>query len=325
MPNARLTTTLRNPVAAFFRQRTARAVGGEWVELDRRRVFVLPTRAGFGFAALLLVMLVGAINYSNNLIFALTFLLAGLGPVSLLHTYRNLSRLQLQAGQGRPDFVGGALGFQVWLRAGDGRPRRALHLEVEGGDSGFAQPGTAPVAVWLHRPATRRGPQRLGRVIVSTRYPLGLFQAWSNVEFAHTELVYPAPAPPGPPPPEAADLPAQAGDHRPGDEDFHGLRHYHPGDSLRQIHWKALARGQGLLTKEFAAAGTPQLCWLDFAAAPGPDPEARLRRLCRWILDAERAEIRYGLRLPGQAWAPAHGHAHRDRCLAALACFGAPA
>lgn len=324
MPSSRLITALRRPLAAFFGSRTGRAAGSDWIGIERRRVFILPTRAGLGYAVLLLVMLLGAINYSNNLIFALTFLLTGLGLVAMLHTYRNLAHLQLRAGQGRPGFVGEALGFQLWLRAGDGRARQALELRTAEDDSVIAQAGSDAVAVWLHRPATHRGANRLGLVTVSTRYPLGLFRAWSRIDFAHSELAYPAPAPPGPPPPELADTPASSGDHRAGAEDFRGLRHYRPGDSLRQIHWKALARGQEPLTKEFGAAGMP-LRWLDFAAAPEPEPEARLRRLCRWILDAERAQISYGLRLPTQTWAPARGSAHRDRCLAALARFGGPA
>jgi uncharacterized protein (DUF58 family) len=324
MPVSRLITVLRHPLAAFFGSRTGRAAGSDWIGLDRRRVFILPTRTGLGFAVLLLVMLLGAINYSNNLIFALTFLLAGLGVVAMLHTYRNLVNLQLQAGQGRPGFVGETLGFQVWLRAGDGRPRQALELRSMEGDTAIAEAGSEAVSVWLHRPATHRGANRLGRVTVSSRFPLGLFRAWSHVDFAHTELAYPTPAPPGPPPPETAGTPAPSGDLYAGADDFRGLRHYRPGDSLRQIHWKALARGQDPLTKEFGTAGTP-LCWLDIAAAPEPDVEARLRRLCRWVLDAERGQVCYGLRLPGQSWPPARGDAHRDRCLAALARFGEPA
>lgn len=324
MPRVDRFSTLRHPLAAFFGSRTGRAAGGDWIALDRRRVFILPTRTGLGYAVLLMVMLLGAINYNNNLIFALTFLLAGLGLVAMLHTYRNLAGLQLRAGQGRSGFVGEPLGFQVWLRAGDGRPRQALELVTAEGDTAVTGTGGSEVPVWLHRPARRRGPCRLGRVTVTTRFPLGLFRAWSRLEFAHTELAYPAPAPPGAPPPVAADAIAPAGQRGSGDEDFLGLRPYRQGDSLQRVHWKALARGQDPLTKVFGATAAPS-CWLDFAAVPEADPELRLSRLCRWILDAERAQLVYGLRLPGQAWPPARGADHRDRCLAALARFGSPA
>lgn len=325
MPTSRLIAALRHPLARFFRSRTGHAAGSDWIGLDGRRVFILPTRTGLGFAVLLVVMLLGAINYSNNLIFALTFLLTGLGLVAMLHTYRNLAGLQLRAGQGQPAFVGEPLGFQLWLRSGDGRARQALELHTPEGATAIVEIDGGDASAWLHRPAARRGANRLGRVTVSTRYPLGLFRAWSRLDFAHSELAYPAPAAPGPtPPPDTADGTARPGLPGTGGDDFLGLRPYRPGDSLRRVHWKGLARGQKPLTKEFGAAAAPAL-WLDFAAAPERGTEARLGRLCRWILDAEQAQLSYGLRLPGLDWPPGRGSVHRDRCLAALARFGEPA
>lgn len=310
------------PWMRFSAKRTGRVDGTAWTELGPRRVFILPTRAGLGFAALLLVLLLGAINYNNNLIFGLTFLLSGLGLVAMLHTYRNLVHLELQAGPGRPGFAGEWIGFQVWLRPGDGRPRQAIELRT-GEDVARVDVGCEATASWLGRTSARRGRLPLGRVTVSTRFPLGLFQAWSRLEFAHAEPVYPAPAAPGPTPlQDDGRRQNDSGVAVIGQDDFRGLRPYRPGDSLRRVDWKALAREQGLLTKEFAAAQTPE-DWFDFDALVEADTEARLRRLCRCILDAERDQHAYGLRLPGLTVPPARGTAHRDRCLLALADFGA--
>lgn len=319
----RLSAYLFHPWKTLFRARTGQAAGSAWIELAQRRIFILPTPAGLGFAGLLLVMLLGAINYDNNLIFGLTFLLAGLALVTLLHTYRNLAHLQLRAGQGRPGFVGDRLGFQLWLRPGECRPRHAIVLKTASGATSTTHVPAQGATLWLHLEAHTRGPISLGVVTIGTTYPLSLFHAWSRVEFEHSELAYPAPAPPGPPPPSVAQGEHLSGTRNSGPEDFRGLRTYHPGDSLRHVHWKALAREQGLLTKEFGS-GQVRTCWLDFAATPEQDPEARLRRLCRWILEAERAQLSYGLNLPGLSIPPARGNAHRDRCLAALAMFGQP-
>lgn len=301
---------------------SGRVAGSTWTKLASRRVFILPTRAGLAFAGLLLVLLLGAINYNNNLIFGLTFLLTGLGLVTMLHTYRNLVHLEIQAGQGRPGFAGERVGFQLWLRAGDGRPRQAIELRSPDDDPALLDAGSTASAAWLYRTASVRGRLPLGRVTIQTRYPLGLFRAWSRVDVTHAERVYPAPAPPGAPPPRPASAGmGEIGNVRCGQDDFRGVRPYHVGDSLRRVDWKALAREQGLLTKEFAAAQAPE-DWLDFAATPETDTETRLRRLCRWIVDAEHAQRRYGLRLPGLVIAPAHGTAHCDRCLSALADYG---
>lgn len=319
--SADLLVPFRHPWKAFFASRTTSVAGGAWSELSARRVFILPTRAGVGFAALLLVLLLGAVNYNNNLIFALTFLLAGLGLVALLHTYRNLAHLELQTGPGRPGFAGERIGFQLWLRPTDGRPRQAIELHSDDGYTARIDVGIEAGSAWLYRTATRRGRLPLGPVTIATRFPLGLFRAWSHLEATHAEPVYPAPASPGMAPPRpAAEGHGDSGSAGAGQDDFRGLRNYRAGDSLRQIDWKALARERGLLTRQFAAAQTPE-DWLDFAAASEADTEARLRRLCRWVLDAERARRRYGLRLPGVQIAPAQGTAHRDRCLLALADY----
>lgn len=310
---------LLHPWKAFFHSRTGQVAGPAWIGLLPRRIFILPTRAGLGFAGLLLVMLLGAINYDNNLVFGLTFLLTGLGLVSMLHSYRNLAHLQVRAGQGCPGFVGDRIGFQVWLRPDDARPRFALSLKVAGAAT-LTSVSIEGNAAWLQMKARQRGPLPLGLVTVSSSYPLGLFYAWSRVAFDHTELAYPEPALPGPPPPTLAEGKYQAGMQQTGSEDFRGLRTYRPGDSLRHVHWKAWAREQGMLIKEFGS-NQAHSCWLDFAATGERDAEARLRRLCRWILEAERGQVSYGLRLPGLAIAPARGNAHRDRCLAALATF----
>lgn len=316
-----LFTLVVRPWMRFSAKRTGRVDSTAWTELSARRVFILPTRAGLAYAGLLLVLLLGAINYNNNLIFGLTFLLAGLGLVTMLHTYRNLVRLELQAGQGRPGFAGERVGYQVWLRPGDGRPRQAIELRISEGLMAGLDVDTEATPAWLVRPATRRGRLPLGRVTVATRFPLGLFHAWSRLDFTHAEPAYPAPAAPGWAPPRTGEAEqGDVGSAERGQDDFRGLRPYHPGDSLRQVDWKALAREQGLLTKEFAAAHTPE-DWFDFEAMPEADVEARLRRLCRWILDAERDQRVYGLRLPGLAIPPGRGTAHRDRCLLALCDF----
>lgn len=312
---------LIHPWKTLFRARTGQAPGLSWIALSARRIFILPTRAGMGFAGLLLVMFLAAINYDNNLIFGLTFLLASLALVTMLHTYRNLAHLQLRVGQGQPGFVGDRLGFQLWLRSNEGRTRYAVVVTTVAGDTARTHVTADGNSLWLHPEARTRGPNRLGLVTIGSTYPLGLFYAWSRVEFAHSELAYPAPAPPGPPLPSTGDGKRHSGAHNSGPEDFRGLRTYRAGDSLRHVHWKALARERGLLTKEFGG-GQAGSCWLDFTATPEQDLENRLRRLCRWVLEAERAQLSYGLRLPDQSIPPARGNAHRDRCLSALAMFG---
>lgn len=317
-------STHEGPVARGLR-RFLRGTGPEPgpVQLDLRRVFVLPTRQGLLFAVLLGTMLLGAINYDNSLAYALTFLLAGVAVAAILHTVRNLTGLRVRAGRSEPVFVGETARFTVGLENPGDRERLGVWLALPEGEPTRLDVPAEQIA-WTHleRPAARRGHLPMGRFTLRGRFPLGLFVAWAHVDLGVACLVYPRPAP-------ERGLPASAGRAAGGGEfqgqgegdDFHALRGYQPGDSLRHVHWKAFARGQGLLTKQFGGQAADDV-WLDWDTLPGLDPEARLSVLCRWVLDAAHQGRAFGLRLPGVELPPEQGAAHRQRCLETLARFG---
>lgn len=294
------------------------------VLLVQRRVFILPTRHGWLFAVILVLMLIGAINYDLSLGFLLAFLLGAAGLQSMLHTFRNLAHLRITPGRTEPVFAGELAAFPLLISNETRLDRYALavtadrkaaeFLDVEAG-------GSATVTVRI--PAPRRGWLQAGRLMLFTRYPVGLFRAWSYVHPGLPVLVYPTPAPAGIPlpPPQAGD--GNGGIQGSGQDEFQALRAYRPGDSLRHIAWKALARKDELLTKQFAGQSNAEL-WLDWATVPGPtDVESRLSQLTRWILDADTAGLSWGMRLPGITLPPAAGPVHRQACLQALALFEA--
>lgn len=289
-----------------------------------RSIYILPTRYGLWFAAMLLVTLIAGINYANGLAYGLTFLLAGLALVAMLHTHRNLQGLSLRAGGCAPVFAGETATFTVVLHNPAAFPRLGIELWQTGGRAALILdvPAHAPARAVLSIPAPRRGRLAPPLVFLVTRFPLSLWRAWTRrVGLGQTCLVYPAPAP-------LVELPLSwgltgdgaAGTGMGAGDDFKGLREYRRGDALMHIAWKALAAGRGYLTKQFAS-GTPAVVWLDWAALAGVDPEQRLRILCRGVLEAERNARPYGLRLPGAELGPDNGSSHAARCLEALALY----
>jgi uncharacterized protein (DUF58 family) len=292
------------------------------VTLTQRRIYILPSRAGLLFAATLLVMLVGCVNYNLSLGYVLTFLLAGSGMVSILHTFRNLARMQLASGRAQPVFVGQDAGFPVHLinRTRLQRCSVALHRPHSRTVYTDVAPESTATAE-IRAPALRRGKLALGRIRVFTTFPLGLFYAWSNVELDADCVVYPRPEAGNVPLPQPA-LGARAGvESGAGQDDFAGLRKYQPGDSLRHVAWKAVARGQPILTKQFSGLAEGEL-WLEWDSLPSEfGVEARLSRLARWIVDASRAGNVFGLQLPERRIPPGSGAAHEEQCLTALALF----
>ena len=291
-------------------------------EIGPRKIYILPTGYGFGFALLLVLLLTGSINYANNLGFLLTFLLTGLGLVVMLHTWRNLVGLQLTSGKSRPVFAGQQAGFEIRLFNRRSGERPGITLQLTGGhpqETDLSAKGGSGLT--LYSSTEKRGLLTLPRFAVSTRYPLGLFRAWSYIELNAECLIYPAPGPRLPLSEMPDYSPSQKGDRGVGVDDFVGLRQYREGDSPRHIYWKALAREQGLQTKQFGGDRAEKR-WLDWEAFHGMGTEKRLSALCRGVLDACDQQQEFGLRLPGRKIKPARGQDHRHRCLAALALFG---
>ena len=291
--------------------------------LDRRHVYILPTRAGLLFGLVLMGMLLGAINYSLSLGFVLTFWLGGLGVVAMLHTWRNLAHLVVSSGRVKPVFAGEPANFSFMVGDHSHRARYAIGLqharELPVLDD---VPADGTTEITLALPSIRRGWLRPGRISVFTQFPLGLFHAWGYVELDAACLVYPRPALSGAPLPPFSVQARPHGSHAAGgDEDFSGLRSYRLGDSMRRVDWKASAREQGMYTKEFQGQGQ-QVLWLTWEMTPGSDVELRLALLTRWLLDAHDSGLAWGLRLPGTQIPPASGETHLHQCLQAMALFG---
>lgn len=292
------------------------------VTLDQKRIFIFPSRAGFFFFACLLLMLLTAINYENNMSFALTFLLATLFVIGVLHTYANLSGLTIHAVRAQPAFPGQQSEFELLIERGKRRDHYGLHLAWPDSSEALVNiVGEDTVQVRLHAPVGNRGWYNPGRLLLESTYPLGLLRCWTWIDLDLYAMVYPQPL-------ASPDLPGLASDQPDGTsvpvagkDDFYGFRDYRAGDSLRQVHWKGLARGQALQSKQYAAYADRSV-WLDWDMFAGLGTEQRLSHLCYWALAFDREQLEYGLRLPGCTLEPGWGEQHREQVLRALALHG---
>ncbi len=292
------------------------------VTLDQKRIFIFPSRTGLFFALCLLVMLMTAINYQNNMSYALTFLLATLFVVGILHTYANLSGLTIRALRATPVFPGQQSEFTLQLERGGRREHFALLLKWPKSTASIVNlVEQDQLRVHLHMAVGNRGWFSPGRLLLESTYPLGLLRCWTWVDLDLCAMVYPQPLASAELPGLATDEPDGAAVPIAGSDDFHGFRDYRHGDSMRQIHWKGMAHGQGVQTKQYNAYAS-RSAWLDWDMFPGLGAEQRLSHLCYWALQFEGRNEEYGLRLPELAISPGIGERHRDRVLQALALHG---
>jgi len=326
-PSAPARATLRARLAARWHRWIARRQGADALPLriDRRRIYILPSRHGLMLAAVLLAMLLAALNYSSNLTLGYAFLLIAIGLVAMHHCHRNLLGLEVDLNPEADAMAGGQATFQFVLANASALERIDIEVRLGGARDRPAVrsvPGRSRERLNVEVPTPERGLLRLERAELTTRQPLSWFRAWTYI---HTPLIaYVAPRPHGERPlPLAAGggQSAQAIAERRGDEEFAGLRSYVPGVPLKHMAWKVLAQGREAAVRSYAA-GAAEPAWLEWSQLEGLDVEARLAQLCRWVLDCDRMQRPYGLRLPGNEIAPGAGLAHRSRCLRALALHG---
>jgi uncharacterized protein (DUF58 family) len=315
-------STLRQAAVDKLRAWAARRHGVDSlpIKINRRRIYILPTRFGIMLGLVLAAMLIAGLNYNSNLGLAFAFLLVSVALVTMHHCNRNLLGLQVDVTPEVDAFAGREARFEFVLRNDSKVERRDVEIcctsaagmrSVEAGSS-----ESVPVAI----PVLKRGIVRVAQFELRTRYPFGWFHAWTYVQ--GTLTAYVAPSPQG-----DRTLPAAGGSgaasrsEARGDEDFAGLRAYEPGVPLKHMAWKVLARGGEAAVRSYTSlAAQPE--WLEWSSLEGQDTETRLSQLCLWVLESDAAQRVYGLRIPGREILPSRGAAHRFACLRALAGYG---
>src|SRR6185437_2294984 len=116
--------------------------------LHRRRIYILPTRAGLGFLLLVFLMFVAGLNYANSLALFLTFLLGGFGLITMHQCHRNLLGTTLRATVAAPTFAqrNGVLRLQFAGSASAPRYRIAAGIDQEATSaSDLTADGTQPI------------------------------------------------------------------------------------------------------------------------------------------------------------------------------------
>ena len=324
-----------NPVL-FVRQRfhawfENRLPLSDHITLTQRTVYILPTGPGWMLALTLLVLLVASINYQLNLGYLLTFLLAGCTVVGMHVCHGTLRGLSLNLIAPGAQFMGAAAAFDVRLTSSTKSVRHGVGLAVMQRRPHWSWadvPGGGSASVQIAFTPRRRGLHRIPTLTAETRFPLGTFRVWTVWRPAASVLVYPAP--------EDAPPPLPAGEPRSGGAasaakaqntgEFDGVRGYRRGDPMKLVVWKKAAKhdtnslsdSAGLVVRDAQQAQMHEL-WLDHVQAGVGGLEAKLSRLCAWVLQSDKLGLDYGLRLPGREIKPASGEAHKRQCLEALA------
>jgi uncharacterized protein (DUF58 family) len=283
------------------------------IELHRRRVYIVPTGFGLAFTLLLLVMMIGSLNYSNNAALLLTCMLGSATVISMLVAFRTLNGLRVRGLRAGHAMAGQPIDVTFDFEAK--RLRQAVRLDIADDTHAFDIQERTDVTVSL--PTEQRGWLSMPRFRIWTTWPMGLFRAWSWMHPNYAVLVWPRPEFSGPAPTLPVEDTRRQRLHR--GEDLAALRDYRSGDSMRHVAWKASARHENLLVKDYEQPETRQEWRLDWRHLRGLDNEARIARLARWLGEAQTQGRQWSLWLPNEVIELGNGPAHYARCMSALA------
>jgi len=291
----------------------------------RKPPLIYPTA---GFAGLLFVlgaMWYAASSQNNTAVYLLFFVLTAVFLVSIPHTLMNLAGVTVTLESVQPAFVGQEVSLPLEIMNDSRATRHGIELALSRSNSERKRidyiPADRAARVTLRFPARQRGEHTVGTLCLTSAYPLGFIRFLKKFASSQTYIVYPKPA-------GDVRLPSSFVHRRDGrpltelgeGDDFAGVRDYVSGESQRHIDWRAVARGQPLMTKQFAAEAEG-VVYFDFSALHFANVEERLSQLALWVIEAERARRPYGLRLPGNTIPPAIGQPHFHQCLRALSLF----
>lgn len=169
----------------------------------------------------------------------------------------------------------------------------------------------------------QRGKVSLGRITISSPYPVGFFTRYWSFEIDRTVTVFPHPV--------AADdsygvvEDSQAtgvglSRERGLSGELERIYPYSGSEPLRMIHWKHSARSQDFLVKGFGRNTVAPLV-IDLETLPGQGMEERLSR-ATWLVKRWGRERPVGLLLGGHLIPSASGKQHNLLLLKELALYG---
>jgi len=317
-PLSRIRLGVRRRIKGFF-DRRARTV--DECRLDHRRLYIFPSKAGFGFLVLAAALWLLATNFENNLVFILCFLLLAVFVVSIHFTHGTLSGLRVKPVRAQSVFKGDAAAVELCISQSKARRREQISVRFASGEPLLISLDKAgDTFVTVLAPTTRRGYLDPGLLTIDSVYPVGLMRVWTYIRFRFDAAVYPAPVPDYA---RTAHTRGSGESHysgTSGSEDYVGLKTYEVGESLRHVAWKQYAREQGLWSKQYGDPDDIRV-WVDWADYAGLDTEQRLARMSWQVCECDSAGRVFGLRLPGVELAPDQGAAHRQAALRHLALY----
>ena len=290
----------------------------------RRRFRIGITKGGMIFLLFLFAMTIASTNYRNNMAYLFTFSMLSIFLSSIPFSFYNMRGVRIRSVESHTVFAGEEGLFSVTVDNLSSREKYGItasfSLKDEPVEFKDIEPGgSATFDIILN--SEQRGEYQIPEIIIYNSYPFGFIRGLYKVVTGQSYIVFPAPGGKKELPPVTVDEVSDgSGKSAEGGEDFSGYRNFRPGESLRHVDWKAYARGRAMLIKRFDGEGGSSQ-WLRWSDVSGGDTERGVSQLTRWVLEAHKENIPFGLDIPGAKLKVTSDSLHTIRALTALALF----
>lgn len=306
---------------------------------DLNNTFILPTSFGWVLIFVVIFLFILGTNYQNNLVLLLSFFALSVVLLSLFHSFYFFTRItikfikneELFANQpaflnikviNDSDIIESRLYYQhqysqhLTNRDRRGRSKKSIvrMLALKNNEQEHQ----------LLLGALPRGKHLLPRITFFSSYPFGLFKTWSHLAVSDKLMIFPEPIQNKTLHYTASSQKDESGENRllenSSSEELQGIREYKDEDPIHHVSWKHVAKGQGMLSKDFAAHQSSTIV-LNLSAFSDYSLEESLGMLCYSVMQLSKNQQNFGLNLGTQQILPSSGESHRKQCLTALALF----
>ena len=298
--------------------------------LSNRNIYIFPSKFGLVFILFIFLLFVLGTNYQNNLILLFSFIQASFFVSAMLHTFFNLSGISVTSDDEYRLFMGreGA----IRLKIVNSKPYYAVNFSLGNCEGRQVDLPRGESRLDVDYLPESRGICGIPRLKISSRYAFDLFNCWSYVQFDSQLIVYPEPVEINQTQFDYLIAQARKNQNDIQDEnsliaaqmsgdDFSELRRYQLGESLSQIAWKNVAKGQPWMTKHYESSVSDKLVF-SLSQIQSEELETKLGILCYVLINLHNTRVEYGLKLLNVNVLPDNSTEHFQRCLTMLAEYG---
>lgn len=280
--------------------------------LKDHRVYIVPSKNGLIYLFTSIMVLLLGVIYSNNTALLISFLLISLFLLHMFFTNFNLAGLRIRNLSIKDSYLGETFNLNMQIENSTRSEFHSLHLDLHFTDKESLTVKIPTISAQEHSRIEvpfrldKRGVFSLSKVTLWTRFPMGLFYAWSPVSFQvefcaypkalgvslHDQLIVKTF--------DEESLEVQKQDIG----DFHEHSKYVSGSPLKNIDWKVFAKTEKLYLKNYSQG---DIKYYRFQLNPAKNIEQELSQLSLWIRDISKTHNMWSLQIENTEIGPGNG------------------